>query len=94
MNNDNLEDLLNGLRNVSEVVALELISQYSDIENKLIDNKQKNIEECIMIYQEILHDIDICLRQEISIDQRMLLIDKEIEISKTLKDLIIETKKI
>lgn len=94
MNNDNLEDLLNGLRNVSEVVALELISQYSDIENKLIDNKQKNIEECIMIYQEILHDIDICLRQEISIDQRMLLIEKEIEISKALKDLIIETKKI
>lgn len=94
MNNDNLEDLLNGLRNISELVALELISQYSDIENKLIDNKQKNIEECIMIYQEILHDIDICLRQEISIDQRMLLIEKEIEISKALKDLIIETKKI
>lgn len=89
---DSLEVLVNSLKDVSEVIGLELIAQYSDIRNKIIDNNQKNLEECLMIYQEILHDIDICLKQDISIDQRILLIDKEIEISRIVKELVLDIK--
>lgn len=79
--------LITNLKDLPEVVALELINQYYDYQNKVMNNKQKNIEEYIMMYQEILNDISLCLKENISIESKMNLINKEIEISSMLMNL-------
>lgn len=89
-------EFVNVLKNTSEDVALQALAQYPEFSKmitdtfkhdkelirKIIDASQQNADQCFMFYQEILNDISKCLEKEgLSYEERMMLIDKEIEVA-------------
>lgn len=95
------------LKDLPECVALEVLAQYpeftkmiseamrhdKEIIQKIIDSNQQNVDQCFMFYQEILRDISLCLEKEdLTFDQRLALIDKEIEIAQMIGQIECQTR--
>lgn len=95
------------LKELPEGVALEVLAQYpeftkmiseamshdKEIIQKIIDSNQQNADQCFMFYQEILRDISLCLEKEdLTYEQRLALIDKEIEIAQMIGQIECQTR--
>jgi len=94
-----VQEFVSILKDLPADVALEVLAQYPEftkmISNaieqnnqllqKVIDCNQQNADQCFMFYQEILRDISLCLENEqLTYEQRMSLIEKEIEIAQLI----------
>ena len=84
------------LKDIPMDVAVEVLAQYpefvimmketiannQDLIKKVIDANQQNAQECFLYYQEVLRDISLCLENpNLTYDQRLRLIEKEIQIA-------------
>ena len=91
-----VNEFISLLKNISIDEGIEALAQYPEFKNVLKETLENNLElkklivamnqqnaqECFLYYQEVLKDISLCLENpSLSYEERLRLIDKEIEVA-------------